>query len=106
MLYSKDDYQYWDGVVRCKIQSIHITHGKNCDLRVILNTTDVLNDTNTEHNDMSWVYLNEGDPNYNAYLSMLSMAYMMDYDVTFHVNATGSGTSLMAKIGYIVIHKN
>lgn len=105
-LFSADNNPNWDGIFTCKIRSIDITGGNNFDLRIGVTASDALNDTNTPHDNLTWVYLNERDANYKSYLSMLMLAFTMDYNVTFYIREVPrSGTTVFGHIGYIVVKK-
>ena len=100
-VFCTDVNPYWDGYATVRITRVDVTQNGNCDFRVMTNNEDLFNDTDEPHDPVSWAYLNESDVNYETYVAMLSMAFMMDYDVVIHVKKVDN----YAHIGYISIRK-
>lgn len=99
---------YWDGIKAVKVTGFDVTGRNNFDLRVMTNADDLLNDTITPHDRITWAYLNESDPNYKTYLSMLTLAFAMDYTVTLYVKEVpydAGNDKYFAHIEYLVIRK-
>ena len=98
----------WDGMIHTKIVAIDVACGNNYDFRVSVASPDLLNDCNTPHEPITWCYVNESDPNYKTYVSLLTLAYTMDYSVVLYLNKVQSspGSSIFyAHIGYISVRK-
>lgn len=96
----------WDGIVKCNITELQVADGQNYGFRVVTDVKDLLNKTTTQHDPIFWAYLNEGESNYATYVSMLSLAFTMGYQVELYVKEVKrTGNTYFAHIGYIRIQK-
>lgn len=107
IIFAVDVDPNWDGFIECKIMKLDVTEGNQYGIRVLTDQTDLLNDTNTTHDPISWAFLNENDSNYKTYVALLSLAFTMDYKVKIYVKEVpyGSETSYAAHIGYLSVIK-
>lgn len=84
----------WDGAVSGKIVGVDVTAGENYDLRVYLDSGALCGNANT------WAYVNRSNPNYEAYVSMVTYAFASGKNVTVYSTRDVNG---YCQIGYFTV---
>ncbi|WP_157634075.1 hypothetical protein [Vibrio neptunius] len=87
----------WDGIIRGKIQQVHVTEAENYGFRVMFTSKATL--CGNQH---TWAYLNKSDSNYETYVSTLLSAKHAGTDVLLYTNQDGSSQNY-CKIGYVIL---
>ncbi len=100
LLFTTTSAYSWDGAHSGKIVSIEITGGTNFGFRVHLEGAPQMCGSQ-----FTWAYLNEGDSNYNTYVSGLLAAKMSGVNVVIYTNKVTHGSNDFCRIGHVSINQ-
>ena len=84
----------WDGAVSGKIVGLDVTGGGNYDFRVYLDSGATCGNGN------NWAYVNKSYDNYDAMVSMMTLAFASNKNVIIYSTRDAAG---FCQIGYLAI---